>query len=255
MSTPLGRFVWYDHMTPDTESAASFYTQVVGWGTEAWNGPVPYTMFTSNGATLGGTMSMPAEASGAPPHWIGYVSTPDIASTLLEVKRLGGTVHRDATDIPGVGTFAIVADPQGAVFALFTPSGDTPGTAGPRRPGDMSWHELVTTDRDGAWNFYQALFGWEKGDAFDMGPMGTYQLFSIDGQSLGGMMNKTPDMPMPPSWLYYAMVDDINAAADRVRDAGGQVVNGPMEVPGGDWILQGVDPNGGMFALHQRPST
>jgi predicted enzyme related to lactoylglutathione lyase len=255
MSIPLGRFVWYDHMTRDTESAAAFYTKVVGWGTESWGGPVPYTMFTSNGATMGGTMAIPAEASGAPPHWIGYVSTPDIERTLQDVQRLGGTVHRGATDIPQVGQFAIVADPQGAVFALFTPATEQSRGDGAPRPGDMSWHELVTTDREGAWAFYHALFGWEKGPAFEMGPVGTYQLFSIGGQSLGGMMNKTPDMPMPPSWLYYAMVPDINAAAERVKAAGGQVINGPMEVPGGDWILQGVDPNGGVFALHQHAAT
>jgi hypothetical protein len=198
-------------------------------------------------------MTMPAEATGAPPHWIGYVGVPDVDAAARDVKKLGGVVHHEPTDIPQVGRFAIVADPQGAVFALFTPAPSSqPLYAGPPRNGDMTWHELVTTDRDGAWSFYHGLFGWEKGNAMDMGPAGTYQMFNINGVPIGGMMNKTPDMPMPPSWLYYAMVPDINAAADRVKAGGGQVINGPMEVPGGGWILQGVDPQGGMFALHQQ---
>jgi predicted enzyme related to lactoylglutathione lyase len=245
------RYVWYDHMTRDANAATSFYTNVVGWGTQPWDGPMPYTMFTVDDAPIGGVMQMPSEAGGAPPHWIGYIGVDDIEAKAKEVKKHGGTIHREPTDIPGVGRFAIAADPQGAVFALFSSSNDQGMYQGPPRNGDMSWHELVTTDRDGAWNFYHGLFGWEKGDAMDMGPAGTYQLFNVNGIPAGGMFNKTPDMPMPPSWLYYATVPDINAAADRVKGAGGQVVNGPMEVPGGGWILQGMDPQGGMFALYQ----
>ena len=249
------RYVWYDHMTRDTDAAAAFYTKVVGWGTQAWDGPAPYTMFTVDNAPIGGLMGIPAEASGAPPHWIGYVGVADVDAAAREVKQLGGTVHHEPTDIPEVGRFAIVADPQGAAFALFTPAPTAqPTYAGPPRNGDMSWHELVTTDREAAWSFYQGLFGWEKGDAMDMGPAGVYQMFNINGVPAGGMMNKTPDMPMPPSWLYYATVPEINAAAERVKGAGGQVINGPMEVPGGGWILQGMDPQGGMFALFQVPA-
>lgn len=248
------RFVWYDHVTPDTEGAAAFYTKVVGWGTQPWDGPMPYTMWTVDEAPVGGLMSLPAEAGQMPPHWLGYVGVADVDASAKQAAKLGGTVMKEGTDIPDVGRFAVVADPQGAVFCLFSSATDQPMYDGPPRTGDMSWHELITTDHEGAFKFYSAMFGWEKGDSMDMGPAGTYQLFNVNGIPTGGMMNKTPDMPMPPSWLYYATVPDINAAAERVKGNGGQVINGPMEVPGGGWILQGMDPKGGVFALYQVPA-
>ncbi len=82
----------------------------------------------------------------------------------------------------------------------------------------------------------------------DMGPMGTYQLFANQDGVVGGMMTKPPQLPRP-AWLYYFQVGAIDAAAEQIRKGGGQVVNGPMEVPGGDWIIQGVDPTGAMFAV------
>jgi predicted enzyme related to lactoylglutathione lyase len=82
----------------------------------------------------------------------------------------------------------------------------------------------------------------------DMGAMGTYQIFSADGQMIGGMFTKPPAVPAP-FWLYYFVVDAIDAAIERVKAGGGQILNGPMEVPGGDWIIQGRDPQGAMFAL------
>lgn len=248
------RFVWYDHMTSDTDAAVAFYTKVVGWGTMPWNGPMPYTLWTVGDAPIGGVMALPPEAGPMPPHWLGYIGVDDVDAKAAEVTKRGGTIMKEGTDIPDVGRFAVVADPQGAVFCLYSSSTDQPMYDGPPRNGDMSWHELITTDQASAFAFYSGLFGWEKGDAMDMGPAGTYQLFNVNGVPTGGMMNKTPDMPMPPSWLYYATVADINAAAERVKGNGGQVINGPMEVPGGGWIMQGLDPKGGMFALYQVPA-
>jgi predicted enzyme related to lactoylglutathione lyase len=88
-----------------------------------------------------------------------------------------------------------------------------------------------------------------KKDSMDMGPGGSYDMFGVGDVTLGGMMNKMPELPVP-AWGYYFNVGNINEAAERVRAGGGQVVNGPMEVPGGgQWILQGVDPQGAHFAL------
>ena len=79
-----------------------------------------------------------------------------------------------------------------------------------------------------------------------------YQMFSRNGVMLGGMFNASPQMPAPPGWLHYVLVDDVNRAVEAVTSGGGQVLNGPMEVPGGDWIAQCTDPQGAMFAVHAR---
>ncbi len=253
-TVPRGRFVWYDLMTTDQQKAIDFYTKVVGWTTEDFPGaPSRYAMWKlADGALIGGSMTLPTEQAqaGIPPHWIGYISTPNVDATVSEATKLGARVLAPPNDIPTVGRYAVLADPQGAVFALFTPSGGPTKPEGPPPAGDVSWHELYTTDYEAAFEFYSKLFDWKKSSAFDMGPMGTYQLFARNGQDIGGMMKK-PDPSMPSAWTYYFRVLEINAAAQRITAAGGQILTGPMEVPGGDMIVMGSDPQGGMFALHQ----
>ena len=154
------------------------------------------------------------------------------------------------TDIPGAGRFAVLADPQGAVFAVHASQEEGPSPAGPPRSGEFSWHELATTDHEGAYEFYADLFDWEKQEAMDMGGGWMYQIYGRAGAPLGGMFNKTAEMPGPPMWLYYIKVDSVDEAVERVKELGGQVLNGPMEVPGGDRIAQCMDPQGAVFALH-----
>ncbi|MCH7565678.1 MAG: VOC family protein [Gemmatimonadetes bacterium] len=252
---PLGRFVWYELLTDDPDGAQPFYKEVVGWGTSEWgDGPEPYTMWMNGETPVGGVMQLPEEAKamGAPPHWLAYVATPDVDETGMRATALGGTILNGPMDIPMVGRISIIADPQGAVFAAFMPVDEVPGHEGPANLGEFSWHELITSDWEGAFAFYSALFGWEKTEAMDMGEMGTYQMFGRNGQTLGGMFNKSPDMPQPPSWLYYARVPDVDAAAEKVTSLGGTILNGPMEVPGGDKIVQCMDLHGVAFALHAK---
>jgi predicted enzyme related to lactoylglutathione lyase len=257
MSAAKGRFCWYDLATTDPESAVKFYKDVVGWGTMDWQNPEDgetYTMWTSGETPLGGVMPLPDEAkqNGAPPHWMVYVFTPEIDATLEQAKELGASVAVPPTKIPTVGQFAVLSDPQGAMFSVFTPAPEANpmGKNGPPEPGDFSWHELATSDPDAAFKFYSELFGWVKTGDFDMGPMGTYQMYGVsEDMPLGGIFQKPDEMPMN-AWLPYAMVDDATAGAERATRAGGQIINGPMEVPGGDMIAQGIDPQGAMFALH-----
>jgi uncharacterized protein len=247
--TPRGRFVWFDLMTTQPEAAQAFYTAVTGWGTQKWDA-MPYTMWTNNGSPLGGIMALQNPA--APVHWLAYISTPDVDETAREATELGARVMVEPADIPTVGRYAVIADPQGAVFAAFTSFNAAPGHEGEAQLGEFSWHELATHDYPAAFRFYERLFGWEKTSAMDMGPAGTYQMYGRNGVVLGGMFNKTPDMPGPPSWTFYIRVDDVERAADTVKGRGGQVVTGPMEVPGGDKVAICVDPQGGVFAVHAK---
>jgi predicted enzyme related to lactoylglutathione lyase len=183
-------------------------------------------------------------------HWLAYVDVADTEVTATKAKELGGQVLHGPISIPTVGSFAVLADPQGAVFAVFTSKEDMPGKEGSPQEGEFSWHELATTDHEAAFDFYSKLFGWEKTEASDMGEMGSYQMYGVSGTQLGGMFNKPAEMPGPPFWLFYTTVADVHAAAEKVKQLGGQVLNGPMEVPGGDWIAQCTDPQGAAFAIH-----
>jgi predicted enzyme related to lactoylglutathione lyase len=251
--TDRGRFYWYDLMTTDVEDAKSFYTKLIGWGTTLWNGMgQPYTMWTKGETPLGGVMELPEDArsAGAPPHWMGYVLVPDVDATLAQVKKLEGMVLVPGTDIPTVGRFGVFNDPQGAALAVFTPIEEAPG-GGPPKAGDFSWHELATSDPVAAFSFYEKLFGWEKTEAMDMGEMGIYQMYKKRGGEfpLGGIFKRPAEMPVS-AWLFYAMVKEVHDSVETVKKLGGQVLNGPMEVPGGDFIAQCMDPQGAMFAIH-----
>jgi len=257
-ATLRGRFVWHELMTTDTKSAGGFFSSVVNWKPQTWEQNPSYTMLVSGGRPMAGLMALPpdARAAGAPPSWLTYIGTPDVDATAREAVSLGGKILKPATAIPTVGRFALVQDPQGAVFAAFTPTqAPPPGDAVPA-VGDFSWHELVTTDWRAALSFYQRLFGWEATSAMDMGPeMGTYQMYGFNKRAIGGMFNKTPQMPGPPAWLPYIKVADAKAAAATIARLGGRVVHGPAEVPGGDLTVQAFDLQGGMFALHSVKAT
>lgn len=250
MAAP-SKFIWYELMTSDLDAALAFYRAVVGWESEAWDGAADfrYVVVKAGERGVGGMMTLPQEAAamGARPGWLGYIQADDVDAATDSLRTAGGHVHREPADIPDVGRFAVVADPQGATFMLLAPKGEDSAPPPPMTPGHIGWHELYANDWTSAFDFYAGQFGWSRGDALDMGPMGTYQLFNADDSS-GGMMNR-PDQVPAPMWLYYFNVPDIEAAAQRVAENGGHVVNGPMEVPGGSRILQALDPQGALFAL------
>jgi predicted enzyme related to lactoylglutathione lyase len=250
----LGRFVWYELMTTDMEAAMAFYTKVMGWG--AWDASVPgrpYVLFSAGPAPVSGMMDLAQDArkTGVKPSWIGYVGVDDVDATADRIRRLGGALHVPPTDVADTSRFAIFADPQTARLALF--KWRKPGQEQPAEPGALGrvgWHELLAADWETALAFYGELFGWQKADA-DVGATGTYQLFSAGGQTIGGMLTKPPIAP-DPFWLYYFTVGDVDAAAKRVQAGGGQVVHGPVEVSGGRWTAQCLDPQGALFALQGR---
>ncbi len=247
------RFVWYDLLTTDLDAAKAFYGEVVGFDQVPSGLPGPrYDLLSAGGVNVGGALQLTAEMTGmgAKPGWLGHIGVDDIDAALAKLTALGGAVYRGKTEIPGIGHFAVVADPQGASFHLFQPGPDRPpapaipaGTA-----GKVGWRELMTSDWEKAWAFYEALFGWKKNDPVDLGPMGTYQLWRAYGNDPDGGMMTSPGGG-PPMWNYYFVVHGAAAAAERVKAGGGQVRNGPMEVPGGGWVLNAVDPQGAPFSL------
>jgi hypothetical protein len=250
--TPLGRFCWHELLTTDPEAAPGFYKQIAGWDTAAWNGAgdSPYTMWMNGESSIGGIMKLPPEAvaGGAPAHWLAHVSTPDLDATVAKVKELGGQVLTQI-EVPEVGRFVVIRDPQGAVLSAYQPTEGAPGHDGPAAVGEFSWSELATQGWQGAWSFYSQVFGWQETGQHDMGDMGIYQMYGRGADPIGAMFDRPPEMPVN-AWLYYIRVADVNAAAEKVKELGGQVLAGPMEVPGGDMIAHCMDPQGAAFAVH-----
>jgi len=245
-------FFWYELMTTDTPAAEAFYKAVVGWNTEAFPGSdMGYTIVKAGDFGVGGIMAQPPHLAehNVPPAWVGYIHAVDVDATVAKLKAAGGHVHREPWDIPGVGRLAVVSDPQGAVFNLMAAQGEAPA----EKPaadavGLVGWRELLAADLDSVWGFYAGQFGWTKAEAIDMGDMGPYQLFNVGDGQQGGIMTKPPMVPQP-YWGFYFNVEDIDDAAGRVTANGGSLMMEPMQVPGGQWVLNAADPQGAVFGL------
>lgn len=249
-----GRFVWHELMVSDTKAAIAFYSEVIGWKTEAFGPPKDgdqYNMWVGGQGPLGGVMTLPAEAKamGVPSHWMGHVEVADVDESVAQVKSLGGKVLHGPMDIDTVGRFAVIADPQGASLSLFKPT-NSMAAHDPTKHGEFSWNELYANDAKAALGFYGKLFGWTTLQEMDMGEKGTYYIYGKGETRYGGVMAKTPDMPFPPSWVYYIHVDDVDSAVDRAKRLGGKTMFDPMQVPDGSRIAQLTDPQGTWFALH-----
>ena len=247
-----GDFAWYELLTTDMAAARSFYGSVLGWqAQDASTAELVYNLFTASEAPVSGLMSLPEEGRrlGATPRWVGYVAVDDIDAAAGRIKRLGGTVYVPPTET-NIGRISIVADPQTATLALVNGLKISWRPPKPDEPGRVGWHELLAADWEKAFAFYGELFGWQKAGAH-AGALGTYQQFSADGETLGGMLTKPPALPFP-FWLYYFNVDDVETAAQRVEAGGGQILYGPTAVPGGAWIVHCTDPQGAIFGLLDR---
>ena len=255
-STVLGRPIWYELMTTDMKAADAFYRNVVGWTTEPFKGAGhPYTALKRSGNVgVGGIMERPPEMK-APPFWAMYVAVPKLEEAVSKITRLGGKPHTDVISIPDVGRMRLMMDPQGAAFYIIEPASEERRAETAADVGDTSWHELMTTDPDAALRFYQDVFGWQPDEAMDMGEMGTYQMFKRPQGAgrIGGIMKKPAQMAnVPPNWQLYFRVPNVDAAAERITQAGGKVINGPMDVPDGDRVLNALDPQGAAFGLHAK---
>jgi predicted enzyme related to lactoylglutathione lyase len=194
-------------------------------------------------------MSPEQRQGGMKTGWIGYVTSPTVDADAARLQKAGGTVHRPPADIPNVGRFAPVSDPQGAGFILFHPT-PPPGGAPPPATGvgSVQWNELITSDAKAAFAFYSELYGWKKEATVDLGPLGTYQTFSNGGPAVGGMMQRA-DPTFAPQWSYYFTVQSLSAAISRAQHKGGSVISGPTQTPMGSWIAQCQDAQGAWFAL------
>jgi predicted enzyme related to lactoylglutathione lyase len=245
-----GQFCWYELTTPDVDAAKKFYPRFTGWGTVAFDND--YTMFTTGGVPRAGIFRLNDQMrqQGVPPNWMPYVESDNVDDTARKASSLGGKVIVNPTDIPGTGRFAVVQDPQGATFGIYRSSTRSGGWDGKPVVGSFSWHELMTTDHVKAFEFYRALFGWEKNGEMDMGGGATYLMYGRGEAMYGGIYTATPEMTgVHPFWLVYIHVKDVGKAVEAATKAGAFVQRPRMEIPGGTIAILG-DPQGAGFALH-----
>jgi predicted enzyme related to lactoylglutathione lyase len=255
VSSVLGRPLWYELITTDMKAAEKFYRTVVGWTSAPSKvSPQPYTMFTRSGDVPAAGLLNKPDGMNFPPFWAMYVGVNKLEDAAAHIKKLGGKDLSPVIDIPTIGRMQMMTDPQGAAFYIYEPDPKAPQLPeGAPQVGEGSWHELMTTDAPAALKFYTELFGWTPSETMDMGSMGKYYMFNRPHGMIGGMMNKPPEMAhVPPNWQIYFLVPDIDAAAERIKANGGQILNGPMEVPGGDQVLNAMDPQGAAFSLHAK---
>ena len=226
---PTGKFVWFEYTSPDARKAQAFYGELFGWKTKEMKvDENPYTMIALGDDTIGGYWP-PPEGGPKGAYWISHLLVEDAEASAAKVKSLGGTVKMEPMKVGDVGTFAVVADPTGAVFSLWAPkkmegNGDFRG-----KPGAWVWNELYTSDPAKAVAFYKALAGFEE-QAMDMGPMGTYHVLNKDGAGRAGVM-KSPMPEVPPNWLPYVQVEDADRIAERAKKLGGEVIVPPADIP------------------------
>ena len=248
-----GDFIWYELVTTDVEAAQRFYASVLGWTfADSGQAGMDYRIVNAGEHGVGGLMPISKDMAdnGARPTWLSYLAVDDVDAAVAEIRKRGGAVHMPARDIPMVGRIAMVADPQGASFYVMKPQGEGKSLAfadDRPRPGHGAWNELQTPDQPGAWSFYGELFGWKQDGEMDMGPMGKYQ-FIRHGVMIGAVMPNSATGG-PPRWNQYFRVEDIDAAKAAVEAGGGKVTQGPDEIPGGDFAMNCVDPQGAGFGL------
>ena len=245
MST--GGWIWYELLSTDVEAARKFFADVVGWSWSAADPATGYAMFSAGDVAIGGSMAMPGELGIPTSLWLGYVNVANVDVVVAAAVRDGATQRVPPMDIPNVGRFALIADPQGAPVYLLAPlpqPGQSQSFAA--KVGHCQWNELLTPDPVAAVEFYVKHMGWQKGDVMSMGPMGDYQFLIGGGQRFGAAMKRSEG---PPIWRHYFGVDDMDRAVEAIAAGGGQLRGQMQQVPGGAWAAVAFDPQGAEFGV------
>jgi predicted enzyme related to lactoylglutathione lyase len=250
-----GRFVWHQLMTRDVPGAKKFYSGLMAWKAQPWPLDPAYTVCHAADVPVAGIMEIPADLPAeVPSHWLQYIGTRDVDGTADAAVRAGGSVVKAPSDMAGAGRYAVLKDPQGALFAIIDPENARAEAVGIPPLGTFSWHELATSDNEAAFAFYSGLFGWDAMERMDMGPTGIYLVFGTNGVQRGGMYIKPPDWPAPPNWMPYAHVPSVDGSVANLESVGANILVEPMDVPGGSRIASLTDPAGAPFAIHSFPA-
>jgi hypothetical protein len=246
---------WVELSSPDTDAAAKFYGELMGWSaTEP--GPAEtggYRMFEQEGKNVAGLMGHMQD--GQPTAWATYVSVADADETAAKVKAAGGTVMMEPMDVMDIGRMAFFADPTGAAFGVWQPKTFT-GADVVNEPGSLCWNEVLTRDAEADKAFYPAVFGWVAGRPSFEGAPESYTVWELAGKPVGGMMQMTDEYfpaEIPPHWVVCFAVADADAITAKARELGATVMVEPMDMPIGRFAGL-IDPQGASFTVMQPAS-
>jgi len=252
---PPGSFCWPELATTDQKAAVAFYKNLFGWDVNDQPiGPSEtYSMFQMRGREVGAAYNMRPEERqhGIPPHWNSYVSVTSADEAAKKAQELGGTVVAPPFDVMDAGRMAVLQDPTGAMFQVWQ-AGRHKGARILREDGSLTWTELSTNDPKKAEQFYTKLFGWsaKTGGA---GP-NAYTEFSVSGTPGAGMMDSSaygPNANVPPNWMPYFQVADVDATANKAKELGGKLFVEPRDIPNVGRFSVVQDPQGAVFALYK----
>ena len=248
-SATHGAFSWPELMTADPEAAVGFYGKLLGWAHQVM--PMPqgdYHLQLIGKQPVAGIMNLPQPE--LPTVWVYYITVDDVDAVAAKAVELGGKVEVPPMDIPEVGRFCGLSDPQGAFFHVMKyvyEESEMPEVDFAKSfvtQGAFSWWHLMTTDPDAATDFYSRLLGWEIED-MEM-PSGPYRMFKVGDAGMGGIM-KVWEEGMPPHWGAYVTVEDADATAAAASSAGGTVLVPPTDIEQVGRFTTIQDPTGAIL--------
>ena len=235
---------WVDIGTTDLGAGGRFYSELFGWqGQDMGEEAAHYTIVSKDGKQVAAIS--PAQDPG-PPRWTTYINVDDVDAVASKAEAAGGTVIVAPMDVMTAGRMAMFADTTGAVIAAWQP-GEHRGAQLANEPGSLTWNELSSSDPAKSKAFYSAVFGWGWGGSDD------YAEAQVSGRTIGGMMQRRPDLPaaVPDSWLVYFGTADVDADVAKATALGASVIMGPTDIPGTGRFAVLADPQGAAFALFQ----
>lgn len=250
LTADQGRFVWYENMTPDLESSKKFYTRLFGWSTRSMETDpgAPYSVFENHGEDVGGVWKTDT-AHSPRASWIAYATVPDVDAAADAIPDLGGEILTPPTDVPGVGRFAMLRDPHGAVISPFRFGEEAPPRpVGSYPVGSVCWNELVVPDPDEAVRFYTEIFGWTARQR-ELTGIGDYRILQRGGKDAAGVRRPPAGAPCPAGWMIYIRVDDVDRTVEQAIELGGRIMSPAQEIDGVGRYAILTDPSGGVFAV------
>ncbi|MGD1867748.1 MAG: VOC family protein [Phormidesmis sp.] len=249
----IGSFCWWSLMTKDVEKANDFYQRLFDWTLDELEipGEENSTIYVASNGGFGNPVSLEKDFP-APSHWIPFITVDNVNETCEQVKKIGGEVYVPAFDIPTVGRTAVITDPLGTAFHIFTPENteDNLNMVG-NGAGEVCWMELMVDDPTPLLPFYSDLFGWQFSEPMSMNG-GEYTSFNINGESVGGFLKRPPHVPaMPPVWMNYFAVASVDAKAEKATALGGKIVMPKTEIPETGYFALIEDPTGAVSYLFE----
>ena len=248
-----GRVVWHDLLTEDAAVTKHFYSELFDWQFEpitvalGFGKSLNYSIISNKGVPIAGMVDASQfDNSQNQSQWVSIISTADIEQSVSVLQASGGLLQGGPIDLGARGQLAVVADPQGALFALLQTRDGDPAERAPR-VGDFLWNELWTGNTGQAESFYQALFNYQTANrAVSGGASYRYMSSKNDsGIDVPRMaIRSNPITDLGPTWVSYVRVVSPQAIVDQVEALGGRVLLAPQVNDVGGTLAIISDPSG-----------